>query len=187
MSFTTVGSVARPSWRVMNLSGFLTQTARRLPDRPGLVWGERMWTWAEMEARVTALAAGLRGLGLGKGDRVLVHAKNCNAMMEVMFATFRIGAVFVPTNFRLLPDEVIYLAQMSQAKAFVCHADFPAHAAAIPAGATSHILRRVAVNARLIGAPDLALRALVRLIGLSLSDPGRIVRRLARAARRYRP
>lgn len=132
MSYATPGAVTRPSWRVMNLSGFLTQTARRLPDRPALVWGERTWTWAEMEARVTALAAGLRGLGLGKGDRVLVHAKNGNAMLEVMFATFRIGAVFVPTNFRLLPDEVVYLAQMSQAKAFICHADFPEHAATVP-------------------------------------------------------
>jgi fatty-acyl-CoA synthase len=150
MSFDGPGTVTRPSWRVMNLSGFLTQTARRLPDRPGLIWGERRWTWAQIEARVAALAQGFRSLGIGKGDRILVHAKNGNAMLEVMFAAFRIGAVFVPTNFRLLPDEVIYLAQMSQAKLFVCGAEFPAHVAAVRAEAPA--LRHVVS----IGAADFA-------------------------------
>lgn len=153
MSFDAPGSVARPSWRVMNLAGFLTQTARRLPDRPGLIWGERRWSWAEMEARVAALAAGFRGLGLGKGDRILLHARNSNALIEVMFAAFRIGAVFVPTNFRLLPDDVVYLAQMSQARAFVCDAAFPEHAAAIPpqAPALRHLIR---IGAGDFGATD---------------------------------
>ena len=48
-----------------------------------------------------------------------------------MFAAFRLGAVWVPTNFRLLPDEVATLAQDSGAKRFLCHADFPDHAAAV--------------------------------------------------------
>ncbi|MEE4118739.1 MAG: acyl-CoA synthetase [Paracoccaceae bacterium] len=125
------GSIARPSWRVMNLGTLLSQTARRLPDRPGIVWGERQWSWGQIEARVAALSAGLRGMGLGKGDRVLVHARNSHTMLEVMFATFRIGAVFVPTNFRLLPDEVIYLAEMSGAVLFICDDAFPDHARTI--------------------------------------------------------
>ena len=48
-----------------------------------------------------------------------------------MFAAFRLGAVWVPTNFRLMPDEVAYLATASGAKAFLCHGDFPDHAAAV--------------------------------------------------------
>ena len=43
---------------------------------------------------------------MGKGDRILVHSENCDEMFWSMFAAFRIGAVWVPTNFRLLPDEV---------------------------------------------------------------------------------
>ena len=50
-----------------------------------------------------------------------------------MFAAFRLGAVWVPTNFRLMPDEVAYLATASGAKAFLCHGDFPDHAAAVKA------------------------------------------------------
>jgi fatty-acyl-CoA synthase len=115
----------------MNLSHFLTRNARRLPNHPGLIWGELIWTWAEMEARVTAMAAALAARGAAKGDRILVHSKNCNEMFESMFAAFRLGAVWVPTNFRLLPDEVATLAQDSGAAIFLCHVDFPDHAAAV--------------------------------------------------------
>lgn len=128
-----VGGVVRMSRRVMNLAHIATQNARRFGERPGLIWGERSWSWAEIDAQVSALAAGLRARGIGKGDRVLVHSKNCDAMFVSMFATFRLGAVWVPTNFRLLPDEVAYLASASGAKAFLCHGDFPEHAAAVAA------------------------------------------------------
>src|ERR1019366_10323628 len=50
-----------------------------------------------------------------------------------MFAAFRLGAVWVPTNFRLMPDEVAYLATASGARGFLCHGDFPDHAAAVEA------------------------------------------------------
>ncbi|KAA2235172.1 acyl-CoA synthetase [Salinarimonas soli] len=122
------------SMRVMNLAHFVTRNARRLPDGPALVWGERTWTWAAIDAAVSALAAGLRARGIAKGDRILVHSKNCLDMYVSMFAAFRLGAVWVPTNFRLTPQEVVPLAIDSGAKALLCHADFPDHAAAVAAG-----------------------------------------------------
>ncbi|MBR0657144.1 acyl-CoA synthetase [Plastoroseomonas arctica] len=121
----------RMSRRVMNLATLLRQAARRVPDGVGLVWGERSWRWAEIEARAGAIATGLIGMGLGKGDRVLVHSKNCEQMFAAQFAVFRIGAVWVPTNFRLLADEVVDLARMAKVSAFLCHPDFPGHAAAV--------------------------------------------------------
>lgn len=124
-------SQGRMSRRVMNLGHLLAQAARREPARVGLVWGARAWTWAEMEARAAAIAAGLRAMGLGKGDRILVHSKNSEQMFVAQFAVFRIGAVWVPTNFRLLADEVTDLARMTKVSAFLCHPDFPGHAAAV--------------------------------------------------------
>ncbi len=56
-----------------------------------------------------------RTTGCGSGDRVLLHARNSNAVLETMFATWMIGATWVPTNFRLTPPEVAYLAQSSGA------------------------------------------------------------------------
>lgn len=129
------GGVARCSNRVMNLAHWLVQNARRFGDRPGLIWDEKHWNWAEIEQNVSSLAAALRARGIAKGDRILVHSKNCEEMFLSMFAAFRLGAVWVPTNFRLMPEEVVYLATFSGAKAFLCHADFPEHAAAVKAAA----------------------------------------------------
>ena len=110
------GGLARMSRRVMNLAHMLTQNARRHGGRPGFIWGDRSWTWREIDGHVSALAAGLAARGIVKGDRLLVHSKNCDEMFWSMFAAFRLGAVWVPTNFRLMPDEVAYLATASGAK-----------------------------------------------------------------------
>jgi fatty-acyl-CoA synthase len=132
-----VGGVARISRRVMNLAHFLTQTARRLPDHTAFVRGAERWTWAEIAAGSEALAAALAERGIVKGDRVLVHSKNTVQMILSMFACFRLGAVWVPTNFRLMPKEVAVLATASGARAFLCHGDFPDHAAAVTAEAAT--------------------------------------------------
>ena len=113
-----------------NLAHLLVQSARRFPDRPAIAWRDQVWTWADFHARVQAAAAGLAARGIGHGDRVLVHARNSNAVLETMFATWMIGGVWVPTNFRLTPPEVAYLAQSSGASAHIFDAAFPDHAAA---------------------------------------------------------
>ena len=131
------GGVAPSSKRAMNLAQFLRQTAKRHAGEIALVWGERRWTWAELDRRVDAMAVALAARGIGKGDRVLVQSKNCNQMFESMFACFRLGAVWVPTNFRLTADEVAYLAKASDAAAMICGAEFPDHAAAAKQAAPS--------------------------------------------------
>ncbi|MFN3274104.1 MAG: acyl-CoA synthetase [Paracoccus sp. (in: a-proteobacteria)] len=119
------------STRVMNLCHFLTQTARRLPDAPALIHGARVSTWATMQARAGALAHALiHDYGLGKGDRLLVQSANCGQMVEAMFACWRVGAVWVPANSRLAPDDLAYLAQSSGAALMLCGAEYPGHAAA---------------------------------------------------------
>jgi acyl-CoA synthetase (AMP-forming)/AMP-acid ligase II len=131
------GGVAPSSKRAMNLAQFLRQTAKRRAGEIALVWGERRWTWEELDRRVDAMAVALAARGIGKGDRVLVQSKNCNQMFESMFACFRLGAVWVPTNFRLTADEVAYLAKASDAAAMICGAEFPDHAAAAKQAAPS--------------------------------------------------
>ncbi|MGB8418022.1 acyl-CoA synthetase [Paraburkholderia sp.] len=119
------------STRVMNLAYWLTQNARRLPEHVALVWGEKSWSWAQFDARVSALAAALSERGVGRGSTVLVHSKNSNEMFESMFATFRLGAVWVPTNFRLMPDEVVYMASVAESQIFLCQSDFAEYARAV--------------------------------------------------------
>jgi fatty-acyl-CoA synthase len=116
------------SRRVLNFGDMLTQTARRVPDRPALVWREKVWSWREFDARVNALALALAGAGVGKGDRVLLISRNNNQMFETLYAAFKLGAIIVPANFRLAPDEFAYLGAASRAKALVYDSVFAEHA-----------------------------------------------------------
>lgn len=139
------GGIAPVSKRVMNLSNFVCQVARRYGHEIGFVWGDLTWTWSEIDQRVNAMAAALAARGVKKGDRVLVQSKNCNQMFESMFACFRIGAVWVPANFRQTPSEVAYLAQLSGAVAMICHCDFPDHVTAAR-GAASDIQSVISIG-----------------------------------------
>ena len=125
-----------------NLAQLLSQTARLFPQRPGLIQGEARWTWGEIERRVAAMTAALRSLGLKKGDRILVHSRNHRAMFESCWVAFRLGCVWVPTNFRLAPPEVAYLASSSGAVAMIAEDVFPAHvdAARAAAPALRHVI-----------------------------------------------
>ncbi|WP_422072074.1 acyl-CoA synthetase [Tranquillimonas rosea] len=122
------------STRVMNLCGFLSDSARRHRDEIGFVWGTHTWTWGEMEARSAAFAAALADrYGARKGDRILVQSANCNQMFEAMFACWRLGCVWVPANYRQTPDEIAWLAGSSGARGLIVGAAFPDHAAACAA------------------------------------------------------
>ncbi|MBF5007120.1 acyl-CoA synthetase [Diaphorobacter caeni] len=117
--------------QTMNLGCLLRQTALLFPDKPGLIHGEQQWTWGEIDRRVDAMVAALRGLGLGKGDKILVQSRNNLQLFESCWVAFRLGCVWVPTNFRLTPAEVAYLGASSGAKAVIYEADFPAHVDAV--------------------------------------------------------
>ena len=116
-----------------NLANLLFHAAQRHPDRPGLLRGDRVWTWAELAARIRRAAAALAARGTGKGDRMLVHAVNGPALFETMWTAWALGAVWVPTNVRLTPAEVAFLAQSSKAAVHVIGAAFPGHAEAAAA------------------------------------------------------
>ncbi len=118
------------STKVMNLAHFADQAARRHGARDALVWGKKRWSWTDLNVRVNAMAYALiHDYGVQKGDRILVQSSNCNQMFESMLAVFRVGAVWVPANFRGTPDDLDWLAQSSGAVGMFCHADFPEHAA----------------------------------------------------------
>ena len=123
-------TVTPVSTRVMNLSHYVEQNARRLPDNPAFAWGDTVWSWTEFDRRVKAMAAALAAdFGLAKGDRVLVHAPNCNRMFESFFACLRLGAVWVPANVRGTPAELDWMARSSGAVGLICDAAYADHAA----------------------------------------------------------
>jgi acyl-CoA synthetase (AMP-forming)/AMP-acid ligase II len=126
----------------MNLGRLLTHTAQLFPDRIGLIQGEQQWTWEQIDQRVDALVAALRALGLKKGDAILVQSRNNLQMFESCWAAFRLGCVWVPTNFRLTPPEVAYMGATSGAVAMIAEDVFAAHADAVRAAspALQHVI-----------------------------------------------
>lgn len=124
-----------------NLAQLLSQTARLFPDHVGLIHGDRQWTWAELDRRVHALVAGLKALGVQRGERILVQSRNNVAMFESAWAAFRMGCVWVPTNFRLTPPEIAYMGASSGASVMLAEGLFGAHADAVRAA--SPALRQV--------------------------------------------
>src|SRR5262249_46071691 len=82
------------------------------------------WTFAELDTICNRLARGLIGLGVGKGDRVAVLSRNSHAFAALRFAVARIGAVLVPINFMLNPDEINFILKSSGARLLATGADF---------------------------------------------------------------
>jgi fatty-acyl-CoA synthase len=101
--------------RVINLGNLLTQTARKYPDAPGFIQGDATYTWAQINARVDALATHLQSQGVQPGDRILVQLPNGLPLFESCWAAFKLGAVWVPVNYKLMPAEVAYIANSSGA------------------------------------------------------------------------
>lgn len=66
-------------------------------------------TYAQFDDRVTRLAHGLRALGVQRGDRVAYLGPNATSFAEALFATARLGAVYLPMNTRLSPPETAYI------------------------------------------------------------------------------
>ncbi len=66
----------------------------------------RRTTWAQLEDRVAGVAATLGDLGIGAGDRVALISENDPRAFEVQFACMRLGALFVPLNWRLHVSEI---------------------------------------------------------------------------------
>ncbi|MFJ6934749.1 AMP-binding protein [Streptomyces sp. NPDC101132] len=91
------------------------RAVRAFPDRDALVEREtgRRWTYAELAADVDALALGLLGLGIVKGDRVGIWAPNRAEWTLVQYATAKIGAVLVTVNPAYRAHELEYVLNQS--------------------------------------------------------------------------
>ena len=105
-----------PAVRRQTIADALHRTACRLPAKTAIVCGTTEWTYAEFDALVSRLAAGLNRIGVGEGDKVAVLARNSHGFAALRFALARRGAVLVPINFMLKADEVAYILRHAGAR-----------------------------------------------------------------------
>ncbi|MBE7187080.1 long-chain-fatty-acid--CoA ligase [Jatrophihabitans endophyticus] len=94
----------------------IARHAHQTPDRIALRFRGESTTWAELHARVTRTAAGLRDRGVAAGDRVAIMMTNRPEFLDAMFAASAFGAIAVPINFRLTPDEIAFILGDSGAR-----------------------------------------------------------------------
>jgi fatty-acyl-CoA synthase len=87
----------------------LSRIARKYPERAAYIFNETVHTFGEVDTRVTCLANALAARGLQHGDRLAVLMMNSVEMIETIFAGWRLGAIVVPVNFRLVADEVAFI------------------------------------------------------------------------------
>jgi len=101
----------------MNTTDFLNIANAICPDRDCIVFEGGRWTYAQVNERVNRLANALAQSGIGKGDRIGILHVNCNQHIETYFAVAKLGAIFVPLNFRAKSDELAYMVANAEAKA----------------------------------------------------------------------
>ncbi|MDR3656399.1 MAG: AMP-binding protein [Mycobacterium sp.] len=89
----------------------LDRAAELFADHHALVecWSGRRWTYREFVSGVDALASGLLGSGITKGDRVGIWAPNCAEWTFVQYATAKIGAILVNINPAYRAHELEYV------------------------------------------------------------------------------
>jgi fatty-acyl-CoA synthase len=98
--------------------------ARRLYGRrEAVVDRELRLTYEQFFHRCDRWSAALQEMGVRPGDRVAYIAPNTHAQLESFYAVPQIGAVLVPVNYRLTPDDFAYIIEHSGATVVCVHAD----------------------------------------------------------------
>jgi acyl-CoA synthetase (AMP-forming)/AMP-acid ligase II len=100
----------------MNTTDFLNIASAICPERDCIVFEEKRWTYTQTNERVNKLANALINLGVEKGDRIGMLQVNCNQYVETYYASAKIGAIFVPLNFRAKTDELSYMISNAEVK-----------------------------------------------------------------------
>jgi fatty-acyl-CoA synthase len=98
--------------------------ARKLyGHREAVVDGDLRLTYAQFGERCDRWSAALASLGVRAGDRVGTIAPNTHQHLEQFYAVPQLGAVVVPMNYRLVPEDFVYLASHSGSTVLCVHSD----------------------------------------------------------------
>ena len=99
--------------------------ARKLyGDREAVVDANLHLTYEQFFDRCDRWSTTLQDMGVAQGDRIAYIAPNTHAQLESFYAVPQIGAVLVPINYRLTPDDFVYLINHSGAKVVCATSDY---------------------------------------------------------------
>src|SRR6202521_3769431 len=103
---------------------FARRTRKLYPEREAVVDGELRLTYEQFFARCDCWSAALQAFGVKQGDRVAYIAPNTHAQLESFYAIPQIGAILVPINYRLSPEEFVYIVTHSGARVLCVHSEY---------------------------------------------------------------
>ncbi len=93
----------------MHLGGLVARNKRTVPDKEGIIYQDKRYTWAEVDDRVNTVANALIKAGVKQGDKVAMWMFNSDLFVIAFYGIVKAGAVAVPVNFRLAPPEAEYI------------------------------------------------------------------------------
>jgi fatty-acyl-CoA synthase len=104
--------------RRATLGDLMTRSALRFPDRVALVSGDKPVSYKTLNEHACQAAHAFLRLGIGRGDRVALMTHNCLEYVYLRLGLAKIGAAPVPLNFMLKGDEIAFIVNNAEAKAF---------------------------------------------------------------------
>lgn len=108
--------------RLPHVAAFWDNAVGQQPAAPAVLDAHRVYSYAEADAIVARLAGYLRHeVGVGPGDRVALALPNSAAFLLAYWATLRLGAVVVPVNYRLGPEELAFVFSDAEPRAVLLH------------------------------------------------------------------
>ena len=113
----------------MNLAAMFAASVEKRPEKVALYWGEQEIAYAALLAQSCAVAAELAGpFGVKAGDRVALWLKNRPEFIPAVFGVLGAGAVLVPINNFLKPDEVNFILRDGGIDVLITEDELAAHA-----------------------------------------------------------
>jgi long-chain acyl-CoA synthetase len=118
----------------MNLASAFAESVRKQPGKTALFWGESEFSYAELWSRSLWVSERLgQDFGVKPGDRVGLWLKNCPEFIPALFGILHAGAVVVPINNFLKPDEVNYILSDAGVDVLITDAELGSHHPALKA------------------------------------------------------
>jgi long-chain acyl-CoA synthetase len=106
------------------IGAMLDNTAKAYPDNVAMIFEESSWSYRKLNETINRLTAGLRRLGIGKRDRVMVQLANGPQIVMSHYAIIKAGAAVVPLNVMYVAKEITYIGNDTEAKAIILNRDF---------------------------------------------------------------
>ena len=103
---------------------FLRYAEQQFPSKTAVVCGDHRFSYAQFAERTHRLAGALRDAGVQAGDRVAFLSLNCHRLLEAYYGVLEAGAVLLPLNIRLAPQELAYILNDAGAKVLFLEHEF---------------------------------------------------------------